>query len=296
MHDLVELSHFQGVREASGEPVIRLALAALRPGIQLRLGEVQQSHIEALALSSDPWPPLLIRRADNTIVDGHYRYLAARQLGRTHIDCTYFDGGIADAYLEALRRNRQHGLPLSRQEREVSARHVLSLHPEWSDRRVAAACCVAPVTVARTRAVIETPNGRTDPAKGRVGKDGRCRPIDPKSSRDLIARELQTQPTLSLREIARRTGTSPATVRTVRARLQAWTSDKALVSGVGGTAFLAWFDRTNIGDEWPTYIEGIPVSRIYELADEARRRATGWLEFAALLEQRVRNPHPTICV
>jgi hypothetical protein len=121
-----------------------------------------------------------------------------------------------------------------------------------------------------------------------------------------------------LREIARLTGTSPATVRAARSSLAAvskpadlpdgardesarpssefdcrsrlWSSDSALLSTVEGKGFANWFERTDIGDESRDFLLGIPISRIYEIADEARRRASAWLAFASVLEGRVKGP------
>ena len=93
--------------------VVKVQTSDIRPGVRLRTGKLNRDHLDAIAMSEGDWPPIVIRRADMTIVDGHYRYMAACQLGHTHIDCVYFDGRGDSAFLEALRRNRDHGLPLS---------------------------------------------------------------------------------------------------------------------------------------------------------------------------------------
>ena len=90
----------------------------LRPGPRLRVGGIKPDHLDVLVQSGGNWPPIVVRREDNTIIDGCYRYLAAQRLGHSHMDCIYYDGGSDDAFIEALRRNLHHGLPLSLKERE----------------------------------------------------------------------------------------------------------------------------------------------------------------------------------
>jgi ParB-like chromosome segregation protein Spo0J len=290
--------------------ITRVAVADLSPGFQLRLGKINQDHVNAIALAGGNWPPIIVHRADNSIIDGHYRYLAACQLGHSQIDCIYFEGGKESAFLEALRQNRDHGLPLSLRDREAAARQVLALHPDWSDRRVGFICGLAPGTVSRLRTKVVGASDQDGQLHARVGRDGKRRPVDPRASRSRIVSALRAQPDGSLRNIARVTGTSPATVRAVRAERNparngnehkasnvlpaapfspGWIFDAALLSAVDGESFARWFERTSIGDEWPAFVMGIPISRIYEVADEARRRAAAWLEFASTVEERVRS-------
>ncbi len=254
----------------------------------------------------------MVRRSDHSIVDGHYRYLAASQLGHSHIDCVYFEGGGDSAFLEALRCNRDHGLPLSRRDREAAARQVLGLHPEWSDRRIGETCGLAPGTIARLRPTAECSSDQAGRLNVRLGRDGRRRPVDPQASRERIVHALRAEPERSLRDIARRTGTSPATVRAVKARHDqmaddfgasvangtpaasppvSWISDAALHSTAEADAFAEWFRLTDITDEWRTHVHAIPISRVYEVADEARRRAAEWLAVASVVEERVRGRH-----
>jgi hypothetical protein len=64
--------------------------------------------------------------------------------------------------------------------------------------------------------------------------------------------------------------------------------DPAFASREDAECFAALFDATTI--ERATligHVESVPLSRIYEVADEARRRAELWREFADVLESRV---------
>jgi ParB-like chromosome segregation protein Spo0J len=284
----------------------------------VRLGAVSHDYVNVMAQSYGQWPPVVVRRADLTVVDGWYRCLAARQLGHTHLECVYFDGSVEAAYLEALRRNLHQGLPLSLRERKQACRHVLLANPQWSDRRVAEACGLSPGTVGRLGAGLgrsiqqdqlngqDRSTAQNGQLNGRKGRDGRFRPVDRMRSRERIIAALDEQPEASLRGIARLTGTSPATVRAVRARLtqdvprqqvpgerrppspQANGNifDAALLSAPKGDEFRKWFGRTGIGEEWRDYVDAIPISRAYDVGDEARRRAKQWLDFASALEER----------
>jgi hypothetical protein len=68
-------------------------------------------------------------------------------------------------------------------------------------------------------------------------------------------------------------------------------SDAALHSTAEAETFARWFKRTKVGGEWRDLLHGIPLSRIYEVADEGRRRATEWAAFASTVEQQVRDQH-----
>jgi hypothetical protein len=294
-----------------------IALDALRPGSAVRVGPINEAHVDMLAQLDGNWPPVLVCRADNTIVDGHYRYLAAQRLGHRRIACVYFDGGRDDAFIEALRCNSGHGLPLSSQERRRAALEVIRVHPDWSDRRVSTLCGVSPQTIGRIRAD-RTIEDRQPEA--RHGRDGRRRPVDARSARVQIADVIQSHPEASLREIAQLVGCSPETARRVRLHLaappessssqgarpavvkepagpketvvaidnsSAQSVDSALMSTPEAAAFADWFAQTRVDDEWSLHIGVIPLSRVYEIADEARKRGERWIQFAKALESRV---------
>ena len=67
-------------------------------------------------------------------------------------------------------------------------------------------------------------------------------------------------------------------------------ADSALTASEDGAAFVAWLAQTNISDDDVCkYLLAIPLSRVYEIADEAQRRAKVWTEFARKLEARTRS-------
>ena len=117
---------------------------------------------------------------------------------------------------------------------------------------------------------------------------------------------LKNNPTGSLRSIAAVAGASPETVRAVRASghdatdaagpndravraPKRWEADLALASSDDAGEFARWLDQTQVDDEWREYVWTIPFGRIYEIADEARRRAACWTQFASLLESRIQR-------
>ena len=70
-----------------------------------------------------------------------------------------------------------------------------------------------------------------------------------------------------------------------------WQEDRALADRDGGAQFVQGFDATAVdsADRCGTTSGVVPLSRVYEVADEARRRAAFWLGFAETLEGRVRR-------
>jgi ParB-like chromosome segregation protein Spo0J len=281
--------------------VVLLDTAALRAGPSVRAGGLDTGHVTALAELDGRWPPIVVRRGDYVVVDGRHRVAAAGLLGRTTVAAMWFHGTDEDLYAEAIRRNVEHGLPLTLEERKGAAGRLLVSHAKWSDRRIAGVCGLSARTVAKLRAAVS--NGASD-AEIRVGRDGRLRSVRPMSTREQIMEAVRASPEASLRAIARAVGTSPETVRRVRQRAQGRSGpsveasvepvidlvavgDPALVSASNAQRFVAWFKRTSAVADWNRYVESMPLSRIYEVADEARRQADAWTEFAEAVETRV---------
>jgi ParB-like chromosome segregation protein Spo0J len=304
------LASDDSVSLAQGEAV-SVCLDKLRPGQLLRLGELTSAHIDEVAQLEGRWPPILINRADHSIIDGHYRYFAARRLGHSTIQCTYFDGDAESAFFEAVRRNLVHGLALSLRERERVGTRVLELHPDWSNRKVAEICGLSHMTVGRLRSNRRPTalNGHLDGK--RRGRDNKARPIDAVNVRNQIARALSASPEASLRKIAVDVGSSPETVRRVRKELSGKSTQKprdlvkqsgavnqpardmtrtdaALTATDEAKRFSEWF-RTNGCADWSDHVLSVPLSRVYEVADEARHRADQWAQFAKALEGRPRS-------
>lgn len=297
-----------------------MELARLKVGLSPRERQVDPGHVVALAELQGQWPPILVARCDGMVIDGYHRVEAARSLGWSKVPALLFDGTPEEAFVEAVRRNVEHGLPLTIEERKAAARRLLSAHSNWSDRRIAEVCALSGRTVARLRAA---GGQRTGDPEQRVCRDGRSRPTRPDATRLQILDAVQANPDASLRAIAQSVGTSPETVRRVRkdmnqqerpslapARAGAlkeatvvvptrpaplsienvlWTADLAITSTPDGSRFADWFDRTNVAVDWRAYAMVVPLSRVYEIADEARRRSRAWSQFADVVEQRTRT-------
>ena len=305
--------------EPDESEVAVVALAALSIGSTFRDGGIDDDHVQRLVAADGQWPALLVRRKDGIVVDGAHRFLAARRLGLRHIEVTWFEGGRTEALIEFVRRNVSHGLPLTLSERKRATLQILAVRPEWSDRRIAEVCGVSPKTVGRIR--VDERSRDVLPlleARVRVGRDDRLRPVNSAARRAQIVEVLTQEPGASLRAVAARVGVSPETVRQVRLAMAPtapesrrepedapapvtisvappmptvvtpiWGRDPALSSCDGGPDFLEWFDASEVrDDDCVERVETVPLSRVYEIADEARRRSEAWIRFARALEAR----------
>jgi hypothetical protein len=302
--------------DARPEPT-RLPLTEIVHGEPLRSHGLDQAHIRALSEVTDQLPPILVMPGTNVIVDGHHRFEAAKLAGATSIACLFFEGDAHSGLLESIRCNTSHGLPLSLKDREQAATLVLGRYPHWSDRRNARQCAHSPTTVARLRAALDREGEGTtvqSTVQKRVGIDGRARPTARSAAHQRIVDAILDDPSASLRQIAARVGSSPETVRRVRATISMspgdleaatapshrfvappvfrepapalqWEPDQALLTADEGPSLCEWLERTAPGDHWRRYLGAVPRSRVYLVADEARRRAQYWSDFARALER-----------
>ena len=197
-----------------------ISLDSIRPGPSLRAGGLNVAHVAALAEVSDGWPPIVVTE-DNMLVDGHHRVAAAEQLGLDHIAAVVFKGSRADAYVEAVRSNISHGMPLTLSERRRAGVQILAVHPTWSDRRIAGCCGLSAKTIKRLRDEAGTFEDCRSACRRAHRRDGRVRPVDAGALRASIVAELERCPDASLRTIAASVGASPETVRSVRNQLRA---------------------------------------------------------------------------
>ncbi len=305
----------QTVDLVTSSEVVSVALADLSVSTSFREGGLNEEHVQRLVALAGHWPPVLVNRPDGLVIDGAHRVEAARVLGLDRVEAWYFDGDPDDALIEFVRRNVHQGLPLTLRERKRAADHVLAAHPEWSDRRIAELCAISPKTVGRLRGkkTVRPTGGILQlDARTRIGRDNKWRPVHSASVRSRVAEALKEHPGASLRTVAKSVGVSPETVRIVRMNMEAghapdvapeppqfgsvprlpeasvsWDQDLALVSSEDGEDFVAWFDRTTLTNEecWH-FLDSVPLSRIYEIADEARRRSEVWTQFAKSLDVR----------
>ncbi len=270
-------------------------------------------RVASLASDHMRWDPIVVSGRTGRVIDGRHRVAAARALGWTTIRATVFEGDADAESDEFVRLNAQGVLPVDRSQRQAAARRLLERHPDWADRRVGEVCGMSPKTIARLRSSAGRSVGET-----RVGRDGRSRPVDPSMQRARILEALVDQPDASLRTIARELGVSPETVRRVRLGMEGegshqtadevvpmpppislaqrriqrpnWVADRAFQSRADGALAVDFLERTDVTEvDIGVCVESIPLSQVYEIADEARRRAAVWARLADTVETRARS-------
>lgn len=194
---------------------VRLDLGTLEDGGSPRVGELEQSHVELLAgLEASSLPPVVVCRRSMRVIDGHHRVAAALRRGDEEIDAHLFDGSPEEAFVHAVRANVRHGLPLSKEERELAVARILDSHPHLSDRAIADVVGVSAKAVASSRERLP------ERAATRLGRDGRSRPVSGAAGRLRAAEIISAAPYLPLREVAAKAGISVATAHDVRRRLR----------------------------------------------------------------------------
>lgn len=184
-----------------------------------RIAGENAPYIRTLADSDIPLPPIIVHRATMRVVDGVHRLRATLLRGENHIEVSFVDGTVEDAFVLAVRLNTRHGLPLSPTDRTAAAARVIESHPHWSDRRIAAIIGLSPTTVAALRS---RSTGQGAQLNARAGRDGRVRPLnaDAAERRRRAARFIEIRPDASLREVASVADVAVATARDVRERLR----------------------------------------------------------------------------
>jgi hypothetical protein len=282
------------------ERVVDIPIEGLQFGLSPRVGPVDQGHVAALVEVLGDLPPIVVHKPSMRVIDGVHRVLAARLAGRPTVRGVLFEGDELAARIEAVRSNVTHGKPLTLAERQSAALGVLGTVPHWSDRRIAEVTGLSPKTVGRlrTRATVDSEQPRV-----RVGRDERIRPVDTEQLRRQVAQAIKDDSTASNREIARRTGASNSTVRDVRLRLEqgrevtprAGRSEADDTKGAASSSNVAgdittWFEQhCVVGEDWRKFVSVIPISRVYEVADQCRQQSDIWREFALALEDRARR-------
>jgi ParB-like chromosome segregation protein Spo0J len=202
--------------EADGG-IVTVSIASLLPGDSPRLEGEDKAHIARLAAIDGQLPPLLVDQGSMRVIDGMHRLLAASLKGQETIEVRFFNGSRADAFLRAVEANVTHGLPLSQADRRAAAERIVASHPQLSDRAIAELAGLGAKTIGRIRkrSAVVAPQ-----LNARVGRDGKTRPLNSREGRELAAELLTENPHMSLREVARQAGISPATVWDVRRRLE----------------------------------------------------------------------------
>jgi transposase len=173
-------------------------------------------HIRILAQVESGLPAILVHAPTMRVIDGVHRIGARLLQGRRSIEAEFFDGSEEDAFVLAVQANTSHGLPLSLADREAAAERILCSHSCRSDRAIAAVVGLSATTVAllRVRSTEEC-----EQSNGRLGRDGRIRPITPQPGRLRAAEVVAAHPTASVREVAKLAAVSVGTAHDVIARI-----------------------------------------------------------------------------
>lgn len=126
---------------------------ALSSGVYLRRGGTNAAHVHLLidAAGSAQLPPVLIQQDGCRVIDGLHRLEAAKLRGEATIKARFLDCTDSEALVLAMKTNSTHGLPLSKADRLAGAQHVLTAHPDWSDRAIAAITGLSAKTIASLR-------------------------------------------------------------------------------------------------------------------------------------------------
>ncbi len=204
------------VRRGSLLPVEDIPVAAIRSSYTPRKNKANESHVQVLAQSPLPLPPIVIHRGSMRVIDGVHRLRATELRGHSTISARLFEGNDAEAFALAVHLNVTHGLPLTLSERKAAAQRVLRSYPHWSDRSIGLVAGVSNKTVGKLRGCATEEISQLNP---RLGRDGKIRPVSPANGRRRAAEFLSVNPRASLREIARKAGVSVTTARDVRQRI-----------------------------------------------------------------------------
>ncbi|MFC5659889.1 ParB/RepB/Spo0J family partition protein [Streptomyces nogalater] len=189
----------------------------LQPADSPRLAGEDERHARRLAESETEWPPILVHRSTMHVIDGMHRLRAAKEKGWHSIKAEFFDGTAEAAFVEAVRANIRHGLPLSLEDRRSAAERIVASRQDMSDRAIAECTGLSTKTVGGIRRRL---NGGSARQEVRLGRDGRRRPLSAAEGRRRAAEALTARPHAPLRQIAKAAGVSVGTAHDVRERIR----------------------------------------------------------------------------
>ncbi|NGY62255.1 ParB N-terminal domain-containing protein [Lentzea sp. NEAU-D13] len=280
----------------SGRSSEHVLIDDLSDGESPRLEGLDDEHVRRLAKTEEPLPPIVVHRAMMQVVDGRHRLRAARLRGAVRIAASFLDCPADDVFVEAVRANSAHGLPLSLPDRKAAAARIVRSHPRWSDRTIASVTGLSHKTVGKIRR--EQPDGGV-PHLERTGSA-------------VAAEIIRRNPEMPLRQVAKAAGVAVSTAHSIRRRvtqagqelparceqvrpenpgnpdattvLRMLSSDPALRYTDTGRALLRLIGaHPPTEDEWRRLGEVVPAHCSLAVADLARDFAAAWDEFATRL-------------
>ena len=154
-------------------------------------------------------------------------------------------------------------LPGDARRRVLSA---LQEHPDGSLRSIAAIAEVSPETVRNVRRRLRDNPQDPDPTDNRLTSKA---PADRCENAGLAT-------VIGPVTIEQMPGVAP----------RSWEVDTALSSCDSAERLVDWLLSGSHVYEWPEFVMHVPLGRIYEIADEARRRSQAWINFANVVEAR----------
>ena len=138
--------------------------------------EAVAEYAEAMkAPAAASWPPVTVffDGKEYWLTDGFHRLLAAQRIGRKNIMADVKQGSRADAAWASCAANQTHGLRRTNADKRYAAEMALRLHPEMSDRAIAAHCGFSDPFVGQVRRQVLT----VSTSRFRAGTDGKRYPL-----------------------------------------------------------------------------------------------------------------------
>ena len=250
-----------------------LSVTSLTPDHSLRQIGIDQQHVRALAECYDVLPPILVHRSTMKVIDGNHRLMAAKLLDKEHITAQFFDGDADAALAAALQANFAHGLPLTLADRTRAASRLIGIHPDWSDRRIAATVGLSPKTAGavRRRRSEEIPQ-----TTERIGRDGRRRSLPAPRGR---------QRSVLQRSVLQRNDSAAATELVVRL-----SRDPSMRQSEDGRFLLRMLDlHLRESKKWAALVANVPPHRARSIAELALECAKVWSIFSESVASAARH-------
>ena len=123
-------------------------------------------------------PPITVydvKSIGRLLVDGFHRLTAAKKAGLKYIDANFRPASYDDAFVDAIKANAEHGIPLSIKEKRKAITKYLKKFPERADKWIAEDVGVSKNTVAKIREELEA-GCQIDTLNKFRGRDGKWYP------------------------------------------------------------------------------------------------------------------------
>lgn len=241
---------------------VTIRIDALRPADSPRLKGISSEHARLLADSAAPAPPILVQKGTMRVIDGMHRVRGAQLRGKQHIAARLVDCDDDESFMQAVRMNLAHGLPLTLADRKAAARRIIQAHPTWSDRAIANSAGLSDKTVGAVRRRL---GDKIPRSRWRMGRDGRRRALAVRAKEDAVPGK-------------------PA-----GALLPRLLKDPSLRYTDAGRTLLCWLHGHHPPAEGSSaVVAALPAHCLPVAAQLCRQRALGWASLAKLLEDRCR--------